>query len=247
MACVYCMEEPEKGKCIRGECPVCCNCGRIIKVDNSDLNDLLKQATFEAKDHPPLVYMSHTITMAEDNSGRAEEPKEVQRLAGILEKIGVVVFRPLLHNPWNHNLESPIDTEMLLKRSKTILGGYREERAHPLGTFSGDLLGEYTQKYKNKDGKGADYVVDTDISVINRSDFMISLLTPPSIGGAMEMVYACRVGVPIIGILNRKERVSKWAVEHCTHIFEEGALYEENLRSIVRHVNPMWCAKQGEY
>jgi len=30
MACMFCMEEPEEGKCIAGGCRTCCNCGRKL-------------------------------------------------------------------------------------------------------------------------------------------------------------------------------------------------------------------------
>lgn len=31
MSCVYCMEAPDQGKCIRDSCQTCCNCGREIE------------------------------------------------------------------------------------------------------------------------------------------------------------------------------------------------------------------------
>jgi len=30
MACLYCMEAPEEGKCVRDGCFDCCNCGRVL-------------------------------------------------------------------------------------------------------------------------------------------------------------------------------------------------------------------------
>lgn len=63
MACLYCMEAPEQGKCVRDGCTTCCECKRRIHLDARHGQDVANawkardQAEKERDELRKLAYM----------------------------------------------------------------------------------------------------------------------------------------------------------------------------------------------
>ena len=198
----------------------------------------------------PLVYMSHAITFTDNGKGGPQEPHAVSFLSEMLSEAGAQAFRPLLHNPWNGDVSPPIQVEGkfgALSRNDHIIRKWRKRR-HPTRSLPILSLPDVSPKdhrpsmmdlKTSPDGKSPEYIVNVDNSVIWESDMVFALLNPISVGGAMEIVYACGEGIPVIGFVDpgigpiENVKLSAWAIEHCNHIFNIKHILQENIENIL--------------
>jgi nucleoside 2-deoxyribosyltransferase len=74
--------------------------------------------------------------------------------------------------------------------------------------------------YRGKEADDYREIVDLDKQDVRSVDYLVVMYTQPSVGTAMEILYAWTIGKPVVVINESNKPVSPWLRYHATAIVE---------------------------
>jgi nucleoside 2-deoxyribosyltransferase len=81
-----------------------------------------------------------------------------------------------------------------------------------------DFVDPMKRDYRGKEAEDYREIVDLDKQDVRSVDYLVVMYTQPSVGTAMEILYAWTIGKPVVVINESNKPLSPWLRYHATAI-----------------------------